>query len=189
MDTSMHRAKGFTLLELLMVILIVGILASVGTASFKYVTTSNRIASEINGLLGDMQFARSQAIKTGTTVSVCPSANPTSTTPTCTNTTTWTTGWVVFLDFNGNGAFDSATDQVIRYQNAISPDTLVSSVGTFKYITFNREGYASLSGVTGYTSIVLNSNPVNVQWRRCLAVSAIGALVVEKSGATVPTTC
>jgi type IV fimbrial biogenesis protein FimT len=172
-----------------MVMLIVGILASVGTASFKYVSTSNRISSEINGMLGDMQYARSQAIKTGTTVTVCPSSNPTATSPTCTGTTTWTTGWVVFLDFNGNGSFDAGTDTVIRYQNSISPDTLVSSTGTFKYITFNREGYASLSGVTGYTSIVLNSNPVNTQWRRCLAVSAIGALTVEKGGATTPTAC
>ena len=180
----MHSAKGFTLLELLMVILIVGILASVGTASFKYVNTSNRIASEINGLLGDMQFARSQAIKTGGFVSVCPSTNASS----CSSSTSWDTGWIVFLDFNGDGTVQGG-DTVIRAQRSISPDTLVSSPSTFKYITFNREGYASLSGVTGYTSIVLNSNPVNTQWRRCLAVSAIGALAVEKSGASVPTTC
>jgi type IV fimbrial biogenesis protein FimT len=181
----MHSAKGFTLLELIMVILIVGILASVGTASFKYVTTSNRISSEINGMLGDMQYARSQAIKTGTTVTVCPSSNGTS----CTGTTTWGTGWIAFLDFNGNGTVDTATDSIIRTQTSISPDTLVSTPATFKYITFNREGYASLSGVTGYTTIVLNSNPVNTQWRRCLAVSAIGALTVEKGGATTPTAC
>src|SRR5579871_263767 len=155
MDTRMHSVKGFTLLELLMVMLIVGILAWVGTSSFKYVTTSNRISSEINGLLGDMQYARSQAIKSGSPVTVCPTTNFTG----CANSTTWSTGWIVFLDFNGNGAVD-ANETIIRSQIAFPSDTLVSSVGTFKSITFNREGYASVSGVTGWATINLNSNPV-----------------------------
>src|ERR1700694_326541 len=117
----MRKSKGFTLFELVAVMLIAGILASIGTASFRYVTTSNRISSEINGLLGDMQFARSQAVKTGNFVTVCPItlANPT----TCGNST-WTNGWIVFLDLNGNGTFDASTDLIIRRQKSISPDTL-----------------------------------------------------------------
>jgi type IV fimbrial biogenesis protein FimT len=184
MGTRMHKSQGFTVLELLMVMLIVGILASVGTASFKYVTVSNRISSEINGLLGDMQFARSQAIKTGTTVTVCPSSDSLN----CTGNSTWSSGWIVFLDFNGNGAVDSSTDVVIRVQKSITPDTLVGSSGSFKYLTFNREGYGS-NTLLAWSSLNLNSTPANTQWRRCLAVSAVGAITVEKSGATSPITC
>ncbi|MEP6886241.1 MAG: GspH/FimT family protein [Gammaproteobacteria bacterium] len=182
----MHKSQGFTLWELIIVILIVSILASIGTSSFKYVTTSNRISSEINGLLGDMQFARSQAAKTGSYVSVCPAAN--ASLNSCANTSTWTKGWIVFLDLNGNGVINNATDRVIRTQASIAPDTLVSSVGTFKFVTFNREGYGS-NGQTAWATINLNSSPANAQWRRCLAVSAVGAIVIEKSGASTPTTC
>jgi type IV fimbrial biogenesis protein FimT len=186
---GMHKSKGFTMMELLIVIMIVGILASVGTSSFKYVTTSNRISGEINGLLGDMQFARSQAVKTGSFVTVCPSTNGTS----CAGNSTWTNGWIVFLDLNGNGTVD-APDLVIRTQPSISPDTMASSAASFKYIVFNREGYASISGlavtgVTGYQTIILDSSPVNAQWRRCLAISAVGAMTAEKSGATTPASC
>jgi type IV fimbrial biogenesis protein FimT len=180
----MRKSKGFTVIELLMVIMITGILAAVGTASFKYVTVSNRISSEINGLLGDMQFARSQAIKTGTTVTVCSSTDS----ATCAGNSTWGTGWIVFLDFNGNGTFDSGVDQVIRVQKSIAPDTLVGSVSGLKYITFNREGYGS-DTLNAWASLNLNSAPVNVQWRRCLAVSVVGAITIEKSGATTPTSC
>jgi len=181
----MHKSRGFTILELLMVISIVGILAAVGTASFKYVGTSNRITSEINGLLGDMQYARSQAIKTGTSVTICP-ANAALTL--CAGSSTWTNGWIVFLDFNGNGTLEPATDVIIRTQKSISPDALVASVATFQYVTFNREGFGS-NTLTAWSSLSLDSNPVNPQWRRCLAVSAVGALAIEKGGDTSPTTC
>jgi type IV fimbrial biogenesis protein FimT len=179
----MHKSLGFTMIELLIVIVIVGILAAIGTSSFKYVTTSNRIASEVNGLLGDMQFARSQAVKTGGFVTVCPSSNQTA----CTGGTTWTTGWIVFLDLNGNGAVDAA-DLVIRKQGSIAPDTLISSSPSFTSMIFNREGFAS-NGLTAWGTITLNSTPVNAQWRRCLAVSAVGAMTVEQSGASTPTAC
>lgn len=177
----MPKSAGFTMIELLMVMLIVGILAAIGTSSFKYVATSNRISTEINGLLGDMQFARSQAIKTGTTVTVCPSTDSAS----CSGTTTWTTGWIVFLDFNGSGTVDTG-DQVIRVQKSIAPDALAASNPNFKYLIFNREGFGS-NTVNAWSNLVLDSNPVNTQWRRCLAVSAVGALTIEKGGDTVPT--
>ena len=98
-----------------MVMTIIGILAAIGVPSFKYVRTSNRISGEINGLLGDMQSARSLALKQGLTVTVCTSSNGT-TAPTC-NTgpagNVWNTGWIVFLDSNGNQQVD-AGEQVIR---------------------------------------------------------------------------
>ena len=55
-------ASGFTLIELLMTITIAGIIAMIAIPSFRYITNSNRIASEINGLLGDLQFARAEGI-------------------------------------------------------------------------------------------------------------------------------
>ncbi len=54
-----------------MVIAVVAILVGVATTSFKSITTSSRITGEINGLLGDMQYARSEAIRQGTNVVVC----------------------------------------------------------------------------------------------------------------------
>ena len=114
---------GFTVTELVMVMTIIGILAAIGLPSFKYVTTSNRISSEINGSSGDMQFARSQAIKQGLTVTVCSSSDG----ATC-NTggagNIWNTGWIVFLDSNGNQQVDPG-EQVIRVQPAFnSTDTM-----------------------------------------------------------------
>ena len=64
---------GFTVTELVMVMTIIGILTAIGLPSFKYCGRLDRVSSEINALLGDMQFARSQAIKKVSTVTVCTS--------------------------------------------------------------------------------------------------------------------
>jgi type IV fimbrial biogenesis protein FimT len=183
--TIRHRSQsGFTVFELLMVMLIAAILAAIGIPSFKYITASNRISTELNGLVGDLQYARSEAIKQGLPVTVCISTNGTS----CTTVNNWMAGWIVFVDLNGNKAVD-AGDQVLRVQNALtSTDTMASSINAVTGIVFNREGYAS-TGAASTIVVEIQSTPVNAQWTRCLAITVVGALTIEKSGQTVPATC
>jgi type IV fimbrial biogenesis protein FimT len=155
--------------------------------SFKYVTTSNRISSEINGLLGDMQFARSQAIKQGLTVTVCSSSNSTATNPTCNiggAGNVWNTGWIVFLDSNGNQQVDPG-EQVIRVQPPFNgTDTLISSVA-YAAATYNRMGYAPTP--TGSTiNINLHDSSNTSAWTRCLAITASGSVTTEQYGAGTP---
>lgn len=56
MKNTSHRqsaqTRGFTLLEMLMTMAIAAIVLTIGIPSFRYVTNSNRIAGELNGLLG-----------------------------------------------------------------------------------------------------------------------------------------
>jgi type IV fimbrial biogenesis protein FimT len=178
-----ERMAGFTVTELVMVMTIIGILTAIGVPSFKYVTASNRISSEINGLLGDMQFARSQAIKQGLTVTICTSSDG----ATC-NTggagNTWNTGWIVFLDSNGNQQVD-AGEQVIRVQPAFNSNDTMTSAIAYAAATYNRMGYAPT-----YTGGTINiglhdANNLSV-YTRCLAVAASGSVSTEKFGAGNP---
>src|ERR1700731_4176085 len=92
----MKVSAGFTLLELMVVITIVAILMALGVPSYRYVTNSNRMSGEVNALLGDLQFARSEAIKEGATVTVCPTSNPSATPPICNaGSSEWDKGWIV----------------------------------------------------------------------------------------------
>jgi type IV fimbrial biogenesis protein FimT len=174
---------GFTLFELVMVMAIIGLLAAIGLPSFKYITTSNRIAAEMNGLVGDLQYARSEAIKQGLPVTVCASSNGTG----CSGNTTWNTGWIVFVDLNSNKSVNTG-DQILRTQNAFNSTDTMSATNSVTGVTFNREGYAA-TGATATSVIEIKSSPVVNTWSRCLAITVVGALTVERSGATLPVTC
>jgi len=180
--TLEKRCTGFTLFELIVVVTIVGILTAVGTPTFKYVTASNRVASEVNSLLGDMQFARSQAVKAAQPVTICTSTNGTACAATSVNT--WQVGWIIFVDKNANHVFDAANDTPLRVQPAFTgSDTFVATAANYSYATYNRMGYAP-TGVAGVVNIQLHTNPSNNQWTRCVAVNPMGSVVTEKYGDT-----
>jgi len=168
--------SGFTLTELLMVIAIAGIMLVIGVPSFQYVTVSNRISTEVNGLLGDMQYARSMAVKQGLPVTVCSSTDGAN----CNGGTAWQSGWIVFLDSNANQTVD-ANEAVLRAQTPFSStDTFVPDNGTFSAITFNREGYAATNAAVTVT-LQLHDSTNNPQWTRCLAITPVGMLSTEKA--------
>jgi type IV fimbrial biogenesis protein FimT len=178
-----NASAGFTMTELVMTMAIVAILAAIGVPSFKYVTASNRIASEINGLLGDMQFARSQAVKEGQSVTVCVSTNGTS----CTGGSAWQNGWIVFLDANFNQQVDvAAGEKIIRVQPPFpGTDTFVASSGAFTAITYNRMGYAPTL-IAANITIKLHDSTNTTAWTRCLQITPIGTPTTEKYGAGTP---
>ena len=60
---------------------------------------ANRLTAQTNDLVTVLNYARSEAIKRGVRVTLCSSNNGTS----CLGSTTWDTGWIAFIDTNGDG--------------------------------------------------------------------------------------
>jgi type IV fimbrial biogenesis protein FimT len=189
---TVKKLSGFTLLELVTVMGIVAILAAIAIPSFRYVTYSNRVASEVNALVGDLQFARTEAIKQGIPITVCASADG----ATCLGTSTWDSGWIIFPDLNSNQQVDTASETVIRAQNALATsfggsDTLTSD-NSFTAITFNREGFGTTNTANANTvTITLHTYPtVNSAWTHCIAISTVGMVQTETPATpSAPTVC
>jgi len=190
---SQSTQTGFTLIELLVTTTIATILMAVGIPSYKYVTTSNRVSGEINALLGDMQFARYEAVKEGLTVQICPVAafTPPTTPPTsCATSATWSTGWIVL----SNAAATNGTSIVLRRQLPFSSfnsnDTLTNNgANPTLPISFNREGYAVGLGAVGTVNKFSLYDPNNISsYTRCLMVGMSGVLSTAQYGATVQAT-
>ena len=168
---------GFTLIELMIVISIAAILLAIGVPSFQYVTSANRASSEINGLLGDLQFARAEAIREGQTVTVCPSANGTS----CSGSTSWKNGWLVFSDTGAPLTIDG-TDRLLKLQSSFANSDALDADKTISAITFSREGFAF--GLGGPMTFTLHDSSTNAAYTRCLSVTIVGALSTQIGGKT-----
>ena len=90
-------ARGFTLVELMLVIVVLAILLAWGIPSFTDYIARKRIDAAATQLVASVQLARSQAITTGKTVSLCGSSNGTA----C-NESDWGAGWLVYIGSNRN---------------------------------------------------------------------------------------
>jgi type IV fimbrial biogenesis protein FimT len=172
---------GFTLIELMITISIAAILLAIGIPSFRYVTSANRASSEINGLLGDMQFARAEAIRQGLSVTVCSKA---AASLTCSGSTSWETGWLVFQDSGVIGTVDGTeAANLLKVQGAFSGTDTLTADNTVKFVTFNRDGFA-LSLPNAGVALTLQTSPVNAQYTRCLSLTIVGALSTQVGGKT-----
>ena len=171
-----RRRSGFTLIELIMTITVAAILLAIGVPSFKYVTSANRASSEINALLGDMQFARGEAIKEGQTVTICAAANGA---PPCLGTTTWQSGWIVFSDIAGTGVY-GGLDVLLKMQKTFSSTDVLNADNGITSVTFSREGFTS--SLPGPVIFILQTNPVDANYTRWLTATIVGALSTQIDG-------
>jgi type IV fimbrial biogenesis protein FimT len=164
-----------TAIELMVVLAVIGILLAIAIPSFIGLIQSSRVASEINALSGDFQFARAEAIKRGTPVSICASSDGAN----CLSANTWHRGWIVFSDVNGDRVVDSADTVLLRQTSWTSTDTLTSSNSIFAF-SYSRDGFAvALPGTVTWT---LHTQPLNASASRCLAVNFVGRQQVQSPG-------
>lgn len=167
--------RGFTLIELMVAVAIVAILGMVAVPNFSDVMRRSTVRSLSSDLGGDINFARSEAIRQGGAVSVCPAGNADGTA--CSTGTDWKDGWIVFRE-NGatlNGTID--TGEAVPRQRGPIP------VGGYR-ITRSGTGTGALTFVGGGSTrtgaeVVLTVSPSQGKSRR-LTVSVIGRLTTTQ---------
>ncbi len=108
----MCKAAGTTLLELLTTVAIVAVLVTAAAPSFRTIQLNARRTAVVNGFLHTLFVARSEAIKRGQTVSVCPSSDGQH----CDRRVAWSSGWIAFAnrDRDDPPERDSAEELIAR---------------------------------------------------------------------------
>ncbi|MES2383324.1 MAG: GspH/FimT family pseudopilin [Pseudomonadota bacterium] len=145
----MRQAHGFTLIELMVVMAVTAILATLAAPSFTRLLQSNTISSNVNLFLADVRFARSEAIRLGGAVVLCRSDAPEASSPTCGSGSGpggngWVSGWIIFQDLDNDGNKDNSSpvDPLLRVQAPITAmDSIVEGgSGSSTKIRFTATG-------------------------------------------------
>ncbi|MFT5590057.1 MAG: type IV fimbrial biogenesis protein FimT [Bradyrhizobium sp.] len=170
-------SAGFTLIEVIVVIAISAILLSLAVPSFVSTTQRFRTASEINGFAHDLQYARTEAIKQGVSVSVCASVDG----ATCLKANTWHKGWIVFADAAELLKVTKPADLLRIQPGWTNTDTLVADNAVFSF-TFSRDGYTVGLPGTGTVTTTLQTTPLNSAATQCLALIKTGRQEVLPPG-------
>ncbi len=191
----MKKHSGFTLIELMITLIIVGILLAVGVPSLRIFMQDNQMVASTNELISALHVARSEAIKLNTSVTICESSDGTD----CATTGNWENGWIVFVDADSNlegtevACAAIGTDCLLRVHDAFTDDQLtvagVNAGGVaISSFTFNSRGLprnaagASQSGTFSVCSLDGSGNTIN---SRAVVLSLSGRVRVSDNTAVI----
>ena len=85
-----RRGQGFTLIELMVTVVVVGILAMVAAPVMTALVNNSRISGQTEELVTSLQLARGEAVRRNARVTICPSTDGS----TCAASTSWAR-WIV----------------------------------------------------------------------------------------------
>ena len=172
-EITQHAAAGFTLLELVVVLVLAAILVALAVPSFRTMTQDSRRDAAVQDLVADLAFARSEALRRNTAITLCRSSDGT----TCaTSGDGYQRGWIVFPDGTGTGTHATdGSEPVLRRHDAIGNDITVNSSGnTLNRVTFN----ATLRSLNG-TLVICDAR--GTTYGRNIVVDVVGRTRTDTS--------
>ena len=114
------RYGGFTLIELMITVVLMGVLAGLAVPSFRSLIAVQRIKNASFDLFSALNYARSEAIKSNGNISLRAGS--------ATGTNTWSTGWRV----------DDGTNILRSW--TVNSNVAVAEASSATVITFSRDG-------------------------------------------------
>ena len=174
----MQKQCGFTVVEMMVTLGIVGILVAAAGPGYQDFVANARMNAQSNEFLTGMQLARSEAIKRNATVSLCKSSNGSS----CTTSGTWAQGWIIFVDGGTTGTVDG-TDIILRVHEALSGGiTMVGTTAVASVISYQSNGMAAQAG-----QLDMCNSRQNIAGRDIIVTTGTGKPVLQIDN--LPLTC
>lgn len=130
--------SGFTLYELLITLLVVGVILTLGVPNLTQFTANSRLTGAANDLHAAFQLARSEAARAKTNITICASADPFAGNSDCNGT--WEQGFIVFLDDNGDIARAGAAETVLRAHGPLDNEIILAVANNATYFSYASTG-------------------------------------------------
>lgn len=106
-----RAARGFTLIELMIVLVIAAILITVGAPALGEFVADQRVRTVTSDIAGEIAFARAKAIEHSRRVFIEKTG------------VTWSNGWRIFVDLDNSLTF-TAGDEVLKVFDGFTPSNL-----------------------------------------------------------------
>ena len=133
-----YPQRGFTLYELLVTMLIIGVVLTLGVPNLMEFTQNSRLSSAANDLHSSFQLGRSEAARAKAPVTICASGNSMDANPVCGGS--FEDGWFIFLDVDGDLALGGADEVVIRRHPAPGNNITITTNAGANYFGFAATG-------------------------------------------------
>jgi len=157
-----RHQNGFTLYELLITMLIVGVILSLGVPNLSEFTANSRLSSTANDLHASFQLARSEAARAKTNITICASANSLTAGANCGGT--WDQGYIIFVDDDGDLLRAGPTETVLRAHGEIATDVVMSIANDATYFSYASTGLGrgDVGGNPAMTQVVMCDDRGNI---------------------------
>lgn len=135
--------SGFTMVELMVTLAVVGIMMYVAVPSLTSFLQDRQLSSDTNDLVASLLLARSESVTRNNTVSLCKISLDDL--EACNNDEAWQTGWIVFEDIDNDGVRDDGEDILDTY-TGMSTNTVVTATNFTNFLTYRPSGATNSQG-------------------------------------------
>ncbi|HNS28547.1 MAG TPA: GspH/FimT family pseudopilin [Steroidobacteraceae bacterium] len=153
MGGSSVRIRGFTLLELMIVVALAAVILAIGAPNFGEFRRNARLTGDANDFLTAVQVARTEAVKQQRPVSLCATDDPQAADAACTVSADFG-GWLVFTDPDTDCSPAATTDITLRGGRAVADRGNVVSAADGACLSFAANGFARDEAPAGARRIV-----------------------------------